>query len=59
MSGIVCKFIYIYLYIHIYIHTYIYIYIQISLNILDMFCLHIFLLILSYSRIDFKVFDGN
>ena len=26
---------------------------QISLNIIDIFCLHIFLLILSYCRIDF------
>ena len=38
---------------------YIYIYIQISLNIIDIFCLHIFLLILSYCRIDFIVFGGN
>ena len=39
--------------------TYIYIYIQISLNIIEIFCLHILLLILSYCRIDFKVFGGN
>ena len=31
-----------------YCYIYIYIYIQISLNIIDIFCLHIFLLILSY-----------
>ena len=33
--------------------------IQISLNIIDIFCLHIFLLILSYWRIDFIVFGGD
>ena len=33
--------------------------IQISLNIIDIFCSHIFLLILSYCRIDFIVFGGN
>ena len=44
---------------HIYIYIYIYIYIQISLNIIDIFCLHIFLLILSYCRIDFIVFGLN
>ena len=34
-------------------------FIQISLNIIDIFCLHIFLLILSYCRIDFIVFPKN
>ena len=33
--------------------------IQIWLNIIDIFCLHIFLLILSYCRIDFIVFGGK
>ena len=33
--------------------------IQISLNIIDKFCLYIFLLILSYCRIDFIVFGVN
>ena len=42
-----------------YIYIYIYIYIQFSLNIIDIFCLHIFLLILSYCCIYFKVFSGN
>ena len=32
---------------------------QISLNIIDIFCLHIFLLILLYCRIDLIVFGGN
>ena len=40
-------------------YIYIYIYTQISLNIIDIFCLHIFLLILSYCHIDFIVFGGN
>ena len=44
---------------HAYIYIYIYIYIQILLNIIDIFCLHIFLLILSDCCIDFIVFDGN
>ena len=44
---------------HTHIYIYIYIYVQISLNIIDIFCLHIFLLILSYCRIDFIVFGGN
>ena len=39
--------------------SYIYIYIQISLDIVDIFCLHIFLLILSYCRINFIIFGGN
>ena len=47
------------LYIYTYIYIYIYIYIQISLNITDIFCLHIFLWILSYCCIDFAVFGGN
>ena len=47
-----------YIYIYIYIDS-IYSLIQISLNIIDIFCLHIFLLILSYCRIDFIVFGGN
>ena len=33
--------------------------IQISLNITEIFCLHMFLLFLSYCRIDFVVFSGN
>ena len=33
--------------------------IQISLNIIDIFCLHVFLLIRSYCRIAFIVFDEN
>ena len=33
--------------------------IQISFNILDIFCLHIFLLILSYCRSDFIIIGGN
>ena len=33
--------------------------IQISLNIIHVFCLHIFMLVLSYCRIDFIVFGGN
>ena len=37
----------------IYIYIYIYIYIQISLYIIDISCLHIILLILSYCHIDF------
>ena len=45
---------------HIYIYIYIYIgsissSIQIASNIIDIFCLHIFLLIISYCRIDFIV----
>ena len=40
------------------LYIYIYICIQISLNIIDIFCLHIFLLIRSYCRITFIVF-GN
>ena len=39
--------------------VYTYIYIQISLNIIDIFCLHIFFWICSYSRIAFIVFGGN
>ena len=39
----------------IYIYTYIYI----SLNMIDIFCLDIFLLILSYCHIDFMIFGGN
>ena len=39
-------------------YIYIYIYIQISLNIIDIFCLHIFLLIFSYCRIDFLYSAG-
>ena len=56
--------IYIYIYIYIYVcvcvcvYIYIYIYIQISLNIIDIFCLDIFLLIRSYCRIAFIVFSG-
>ena len=38
---------------------YIYIYIFISLNIIDIFCLHIFLLILSNCRIDLIIFGGD
>ena len=33
--------------------------IQISLNIIDIFCLHIFFWIRSHCRIAFIVFDGN
>ena len=32
---------------------------QISLNIIDIFCLHIFLMILSYCPIDFIVFNES
>ena len=44
--------IYIYIYICIYIGSFSSL-IHISLNIIDIFCLHILLLILSYCRIDF------
>ena len=45
----------------VYEHIYIYIErdIEISLNIFDISCLHILMLILSYCRIDFIVFGGN
>ena len=33
--------------------------IHISLNIIDIFCLYIFLLFLSNCRIDLKIFGGN
>ena len=53
----VCRsIIYIYIYIYIYIISSL---IKISLNIIDIFCLYIFLLILSYCRIGFIVFGGN
>ena len=38
---------------------YIYIYICIWLNIIDIFCQHIFLLILSNCQINFMIFGGN
>ena len=41
------------------IYVYINILIQISLNIIDIFCLHIFLLIRSYCHIAFIIFGGN
>ena len=44
-------YIYIYIYAHMNIHTHIYI--QISMNIIDIFCLHIFFWIRSYCRIAF------
>ena len=53
-----CRYIYIYIYIYIHIGS-ICSLIQISLNMIDIFCLHIFLLILSYCRIDFIVFGGD
>ena len=62
-------YIYIYiLYIYILIYAYIFIYvhfgsisslIQISLNIIDIFCLHIFFWIRSYSCVAFILFGGN
>ena len=42
---------YIYIDIYVCVCIYIYIYIQISFNIIDIFCLHIFLFIRSYCRI--------
>ena len=47
------------IYLSIYIYIYIYIYMQISLNIIDIFCSHIFLLILTFCRTDLIVFGGN
>ena len=44
---------------HTHTHTHTYIYIQISLNIVDIFCLHISFWIRLYSRITFIVFGGN
>ena len=54
----VCRILYIYIYIYVYLGS-ISSLMHISLNIIDIFCLHIFLLILSYCRIDFIIFDGN
>ena len=52
--------------LYIYIYIYIYMYFgsisslkQISINIIDIFCLHIFFLILLYCPIDFIVFGRN
>ena len=55
---ILCVCVCIYVYIYIYFGS-ISSLIQISLNIIDIFCLHIFLLIHSYCRIAFIVFGRN